>query len=224
MCGRFFEFSPLSRILEEFSLDDPGDLAVQPSYNIAPGQPVLAVTADSTGRHLARFRWGLIPSWARDESIGYKMINARAETAHEKPSFRSAFKQRRCLIIADGFYEWKREGGKKTPFAFRLADERPFGFAGLYEHWNSPEGKVLSTCTILTTTPNELIASVHDRMPVILPKAAEAAWLDAELIAPEALQPLLQPLDAAGMVCWEISSQVNTPQNNHPGLLDRLGG
>ena len=168
MCGRFVLLTDLSVITESFDIQECA-CECKTGKNISPGQLVTAVIHDEKNR-LANFRWGLIPSWAKDPSIGSKMFNARAETVSEKPSFKNAFKKSRCLIVADGFYEWQKCGKVKKPFYFSLKSGKPFGFAGLYESWRSPDYQQINTCTIITTDSNELIMPVHDRMPVILSK------------------------------------------------------
>ncbi|HYA14436.1 MAG TPA: SOS response-associated peptidase [Syntrophales bacterium] len=197
MCGRFVLISNLSVISEEFNIQeivcDYG-----PSSDVLPSNSVAAVIRDSTNR-LVQFRWGLIPSWAKDPSIGNKLINARAETLAEKPSFKDAFKRRRCLIIADGFYESLKDRKKKVPFFFRLKTGKPFGFAGLYETWTSPEGQAVNTCTIITTEPNDLIQPIHNRMPVILPKEKEALWIDPTVFNQRELSLILRPYPSAEM-------------------------
>ena len=176
MCGRFVLSTDLLEIAEashirEFVCDVP------PSSNICPGEQVVSIICDGANR-LAQFKWGLIPPWAKDPAIGYKLINARAETLAEKPSFRDAFKKNRCLIIADGFYEWKKDGKRKIPMYFFLRSGEPVAFAGLYSEWHSPGGRIIKSCTIITTDSNELIAPVHDRMPAILPKIRQMEWID----------------------------------------------
>jgi putative SOS response-associated peptidase YedK len=190
-------------------------------YNIAPTQSVVAAIgqfSDNTQRQLRWMQWGLIPSWAKDPKIGSKLINARAETVAEKPSFRSAFRQRRCLIPADGFYEWQQVEGsrQKQPYFIRLQDERPFAFAGLYDRWASPDGEVLETCTILTTTANELIAPIHDRMPVILYPQDYDFWLDTSSFESERLQALLIAYPSVSMTLYPVSTMVNSPKNDRP--------
>jgi putative SOS response-associated peptidase YedK len=170
-------------------------------------------------RELQQLRWGLIPSWAKDSSIGSKLINARSETVAEKPSFRSAFKHRRCLVVADGFYEWQKQQGTKQPFYFRLRDEQPFGFAGLWEKWSSPTQEEIISCTILTTTANELLQSIHDRMPVILDPKDYDLWLDPEVQTPQPLQSLLSPYPAAAMTGYPVSKLVNSPKHNSPECI-----
>src|SRR5690606_7874863 len=159
-------------------------------YNVAPSQDVLVIGLRLGARAAALHRWGLIPSWAKDPSIGYKMINARAETVHERPAYRGPFRSRRCLIPADGLYEWKREGKRKQPYRFLMKDEKPFAFAGLWDEWRGPDGQTIRSCTIITTEPNELLATVHDRMPVILPPDAYDEWLDPRT-KPDRLRALL---------------------------------
>src|SRR5215510_7740303 len=191
MCGRFTLTSDLDRLAEHFAFRKT-NLSYTPHYNIAPSQPVL--TLIDAQEHRAGFlRWGLIPSWAKDPGIGDRMINARAETVAEKPSFRRALQKRRCLVLADGFYEWQKEGKKKIPMYIALHSHQPFGFAGLWET-RQPQGKEpIHSCTIITTTPNSLMASIHNRMPVILPRAAESVWLDRSIEDPRVLLPLLVP-------------------------------
>lgn len=207
MCGRFtLRTSPreISELLGILGMDD-----VKARYNIAPTQLVLIarLNKEQTARELAQCRWGLIPSWAKDEKIGNSLINARCDTAATKPSFRSAMKSRRCLIPADGFYEWKKIGKEKQPYLIELAGARPFAFAGLWERWQSPTGP-LDSCTILTTTANELLAPLHDRMPVILHPNDYAAWLDVDQ-KPDALGYLFEPYPAVEMQLRPVSKSVN---------------
>ncbi len=217
MCGRFALTAPASTIAEIFQVDVLPD--VLPRYNIAPSQSIAALVREDDGtRRMTTFRWGLVPSWAKDPKIAYKMINARAETAAEKPSFRSAFKRRRCLILADGFYEWTRQSNTdKVPHLIQLADGRPFAMAGLWERWVSPEGEEMLTASILTTGPNELMEPIHNRMPVILPTEAEATWLDPDT-SKEALQELLVPYSAEGMRERVVSQRVNNARHEGPGV------
>lgn len=205
--------------MERFHLDS-ADAVSAPRYNVAPTQDVSVVLNESPTR-LSVVQWGLIPGWAKDPGIGAQMINARAETVAEKPAFRSAFKKRRCFVLADGFYEWRKEGdGKtKTPMYLRLKSGEPFALAGLWEVWNSPEGEPRRTCTIITTEPNELVAPIHNRMPAILPRDAEAAWLDGSL-EPAALMALLKPYPADQMQAHAVSRRVNAPQNDEPALIE----
>jgi putative SOS response-associated peptidase YedK len=193
-----------------------------PRYNIAPTQPVLAAYLDDDGqRGLTFFQWGLIPSWSKDVSLGAKMINARSETVAEKPAFRNAFKRRRCLIPADGFYEWQKQNGKKQPIYIHGTDGRPFALAGLWEVWQDPEGTRLQTCTILTTTPNELMAAIHDRMPVIIEPEDYATWLEPGQNPDTALH-LLRPYPAEKMAAYPVSTAVNNPRNDSPECIQPL--
>jgi len=198
MCGKFVLITDLKNIQKNFNIQNVS-YEHQPSWNIVPGQLIPAVIHHSGKNQLVCFRWGLIPSWSKDPLIAGKLINARAETVDEKPSFRDAFKKRRCLIVADGFYEWKREGDKKMPLYYYLKSGRPFGFAGLYETWITPDKKQINTCTIITTDANELIAPVHDRMPVILSNDQEKVWLGSNPSDVSALLSLLKPYPADEM-------------------------
>ena len=217
MPGRFVRKSTIEVIEEEFEVKQVSS-GLNPSYNIAPGDDIAVIINDGTNR-LIQLSWGLIPSWAKDPSIGNKMINARAETLNEKPSFRTAFKKHRCLIIADGFYEWRKEGKAKTPVYFHLKSKRPFGLAGLYDIWTSPEGKQISTCTIITTGPNELMKPIHNRMAVIIPKPQEALWLDPVIQDERLLLSLLKPYDSHEMDAYDVSRIVNSPRNNSPECI-----
>ncbi|WKA60513.1 SOS response-associated peptidase [Planococcus shenhongbingii] len=225
MCGRYSLYADYSAILERFDIDEVtfGEEEYSESYNIAPSQQVVAVVNDGTKNRLGFLKWGLVPPWAKDEKIGYKMINARAETAAEKPSFRNAFKKKRCLVVADSFYEWKRTDDGKTPMRIKLKSGEPFAFAALWESWKSPEGKTVNTCSILTTKANELMGSIHDRMPVILSKEAEKVWLDPKVQDEEVLGNLLKPFDSAQLEAYEVSDAVNSPKNNGPELIRKVG-
>lgn len=221
MCGRFTLSTPGEVVADVFGLDDvPG---IDPRYNFAPTQKVPVVVApEPDRRQLVGMRWGLVPSWAKDLRLGARMINARSETVATKPAFRSAFKRRRCLVVADGFFEWKREGGGKQPYLFRRRDGRPFGFAGLWEVWEPPEGERVVSCTILTTTPNELVADVHDRMPVILPETDHALWLDTGLSDRAELERLLRPLPADELRHHPVDRRVGNVRNDDPTLVEPL--
>ena len=198
MCGRFVLITDLKNIQKNFNIQDIS-CEHQPSWNIVPNQSVPVVIRHNGKNQLVCFRWGLIPSWSKDPSIASKLINARAETVDKKPSFRDAFKKRRCLIVADGFYEWKREGKSKMPLYFNLKSGRPFGFAGLYETWISPDKKEINTCIIITTDANELIAPIDDRMPVILSNDQERVWLDNNVVDVAGLLSILKPYPAEDM-------------------------
>lgn len=218
MCGRFTLTAALPLLAERFQFA-PGDLAYAPSYNIAPGQQVLTVINDGTRNRAGYLRWGLVPSWAKDPSIGHRMINARGETLAEKPSFRQALQRRRCLVLADGFFEWRQNGSTKTPMYIRLHQQQPFAFAGLWDTWNDPTGTPLSTCTIITTAANALLASIHHRMPAMLSPEAESVWLDRRLTAPATLLALLTPYASESMEAYAVSPVVNTPRHNAPDCI-----
>jgi Uncharacterized conserved protein len=198
MCGRFILISDLSVITEDFDIQEVS-ASFQPSRNVSPGQHILAVIRRDNKNYLTTFVWGLIPAWAKHPSIGAKLINARAETVNEKPSFKNAFQKRRCLIIADGFYEWKKDGKKKIPYYFYLKSGKPFGFAGLYETWLAPEEKTVETCTIITTQANDLVRPIHERMPVIIPKEQENIWLDTNVKDSARLLDILKSYPAEQM-------------------------
>jgi putative SOS response-associated peptidase YedK len=191
MCGRFVRKKPSSLLAREFKADHISD-EIQPSFNIAPTHNV-AVVLNAGSRELVSMRWGLVPAWATDPRIGTRLINARAETLTKKAAFKNAFTRRRCLVIADGFYEWQKTGGVKNPPLIYLKSERSFAFAGLYETWHPPLGEPITTCTIITTEPNELVRPIHNRMPVILPKEVEDLWLDAPIEDHHRLLDLLRP-------------------------------
>jgi putative SOS response-associated peptidase YedK len=198
MCGRFVLISDLKNIQKDFDIQNIL-CGHQPSWNITPAQSVPAIIRHNGNNQLVSYRWGLIPSWSKDPSIANKLINARAETVDKKPSFRDAFKKRRCLIVADGFYEWKKEGKSKVPLYFYLKSGRPFGFAGLYETWISPGKKEISTCAIITIDANELVKPIHDRMPVILSKDKERVWLDSDVVDVSAALSILKAYPAEEM-------------------------
>ena len=198
MCGRFVLISDLKTIQNDFDIQDIF-CEHQPNWNITPAQSIPVIIRHNGSNKLVSYSWGLIPSWSKDPSVANKLINARAETVDKKPSFRDAFKKRRCLIVADGFYEWKKEGKSKIPQYFYLKSGRPFGFAGLFETWKSPDKKEINACTIITTDANELIKPVHDRMPVILPKNQERVWLESDLVDAPALLSILKSYPAEEM-------------------------
>lgn len=225
MCGRFALYADYEALLERFEIEEAAldQASYEENYNVAPSQQIVAVINDGERNRLGTLRWGLIPSWAKDEKIGYKMVNARAETAAEKPSFRHAFKKKRCLIPANAFYEWKKEQDGKTPMLIHLEGDELFAFAGLWESWESPEGEVVHSCTILTTQPNAVMADIHDRMPVILDKEAEKTWLDPNVQDPELLQKLIKPYEAEVLEVYEVSSAVNSPKNKGQELIRKIG-
>lgn len=213
MCGRFVLFSDLKRIQLAFDLDQ-ANVNLEPSYNIAPTHQIVVVVQRAGARTLETMRWGLIPAWAKDDKIGARMINARAETVAEKPSFKRALVQRRCIVIADGFYEWHTQGAQKTPMYVRLKSGEPMGFAGLYDTWPSPAGETITSCAIITTLANELLQPIHDRMPVILSKEAQRAWLDPANQNVKQLVALLTPFPADEMQTYAVSPLVNSPRHN----------
>jgi putative SOS response-associated peptidase YedK len=220
MCGRFAQRSDPKQLAREFKVAEAPQ--VEARYNIAPTQDILGVLEAADGREMKFFKWGLIPSWAKDASMGSRLINARSETVEEKPAFREAFKRRRCIIPADGFYEWQRTGGKKQPFFFQMKDERPFGFAGLWERWQGVAGQVIESCTIRTTEANEVLRAVHDRMPVILHSDDYELWLDEDARKRELLKDLLRPYPAEEMASYPVSTAINSPHNQGATLIERI--
>lgn len=219
MCGRFVLMTVGRDIAEHFQLSEEPEL--EPRYNIAPTQivPVVRLDAETARRELRLVKWGLIPFWAKDPSIGSRLINARAESAAGKPAFRTAFKHRRCLVPADGFYEWKRVEKKKRPYFFGSADKRPLAFAGLWECWEGPDGEVIESCTVLTTDSNELLQPIHDRMPVILKVEDYDLWLDPAVKKPELLQHLLKPYPSEEMTGHPVTSKVNKTAYESPDCI-----
>lgn len=226
MCGRFNLRTPMTVLAQQF-LFELGPLAKEafrPRFNIAPTQLVAAVRrlSDKDQRQLAVFHWGLIPSWAKDKKIAYSTINARGDSVADKPVFRAAFKSRRCLVLADGYYEWLTEGKKKLPLHYHMQDGKPFAFAGLWETWHGPpphDGPKLESCTIITTGGNELAAKVHDRMPVILQERDYDLWLDSSVSDKERLKALLVPYPAKEMTADRVSTRVNNVKNEGPECL-----
>lgn len=219
MCGRFTLVSDLDLILHRFQLVNSNIEHVQ-RYNIAPSQMVLSILSDGEERRAEELRWGLIPFWARDKKIGFQMINARAETLTEKPTFKHPFKRQRCLVVADSFYEWKKENGNKTPMRVRLKSGKLFSFAGLWSRWTSTDGDEINSCTIITTRPNELMENIHDRMPVILRPEDEETWLNTSIQEPDLLHHFLEPYDADQMEVYEVSPVVNSPKNCGPECIE----
>lgn len=223
MCGRYTLTATPEQLAELLGLDQVPDFEAR--FNVAPTQPVAAlrVLVQGEGRQLDLLRWGLVPFWAKDAKIGNKMINARAETVADKPAFRAAFKRRRCLVLADGFYEWRRTPEGKQPYYITLEDGGPFAFAGLWERWDKGEGEPLLTCTLITTTPNALMQQVHHRMPVILSPGDYDLWLDPAVQDRERLLPLLRPFPAERMLAVPVSTLVNSPRNDLPECQEPVG-
>ena len=221
MCGRYSLFANKETLAERFDLDLFDGFEWQERYNIAPSQNLFAIVKSGTGNRAGLLKWGLVPSWAKDPKIGNKMINARAETVDQKPSFKQLLKRRRCLIVADGFYEWKREGAARQPFRFQMKTKEPFAFAGLWDRWESND-EIIHSCTIITTNPNPLVQGIHDRMPVILTKEAEQMWLDRSIEDPAYLKGLLTPYVEDEMERYPISSHVNSPKNDMKEIIHSL--
>lgn len=223
MCGRY-RLSRRKEILAEHFGADISDLEWEPRYNIAPTQPVPVIrrNANALTRKASTVKWGLIPSWASDPGAGGRTINARSETAASKPSFREPLQNRRCLIPADGFYEWQRTGKLKQPFCFEVTDGVLFAFAGLWDRWQSPDGRIIETCAILTTTGNELFTGIHDRMPVIVARDHYDRWLDPTMQDAPSATSLLKPFDPKLMRCYPVSAQVNMVANDGPECSIRV--
>lgn len=224
MCGRYSQSQSAEIIAQAFQVDNVPTL--KPRYNIAPTQsvPTVLQTSASSNRQFKMLHWGLIPSWAKDPKMGAKLINARAETVAQKPAFRTAFRQRRCLVLADGFYEWQQQESKKEkqPFYFRRSDRSLFAFAGLWEHWVDTTGEEIESCTLLTTEPNELMRPIHNRMPVILDPKDYDLWLDLEVKQSELLEPLLRPYPSEEMMAYPVSKTVNKPSNDSAQCIESI--
>jgi len=223
MCGRYTITTKYAELIQRWSFpsDRPDLQKLIPSYNIAPSQRVIAAWSGTESKALTGMRWGFLPPWAKDASVGYKMINARAETIAEKPTFRNAFKEHRCLIIADGFYEWRRAGKEKQPVRIVLKSRELFAFAGLWSAWTEPESeKEIVTCAIVTCAANSLLKQVHDRMPVILSRDEEDAWLDKTLKEPSELLSMLRSYPDDEMDFYAVSNRVNTATVNELSLVD----
>jgi putative SOS response-associated peptidase YedK len=216
MCGRYTLRASADVLSAEFHLTVVPPMRAR--YNVAPTQDVAVVT-DARPTEVQLFRWGLVPGWAKDLAIGNKLINARSETLAEKPSFRTALKRRRCLVLADGFYEWRADGKRKTPIFIHRDSDAPFAIAGLWEVWKAPDGALVHSCTLVTTQPNALMAQYHDRMPVILPPAARARWLAAGALSDEELGALLVPYSGEDLVAHPVSPIVNMPANDVPACI-----
>ena len=247
MCGRFTLRAPASVIAEQFALFEVPPFTAR--FNIAPTQPVPVIRmrigpsaaltpgpspatgegrdrkdSATLGRELVWLRWGLVPGWANDPAIGSRLINARAETAAEKPAFRTALRQRRCLVAADGFYEWQQAGRTKQPYFIHFCDDRPFALAALWDAWEGADHARLETCTLLTTGPNDLLRPIHDRMPAILPPQAYCCWLDPAVQDPRQLSPLLVPYPSDQMEAYRVGSLVNSPSHDAPGCIEKDEG
>ncbi|MBA4537246.1 SOS response-associated peptidase [Bacillus aquiflavi] len=223
MCGRFTLFTNYDEIIKRFNVKVAfNENEYKVSYNIAPSHHVVSVINDGDKNRLGYLRWGLIPPWAKDEKIGYNMINARAETLAEKPSFSNAFKKKRCLIIADSFYEWRKTREQKIPVRIKLKTDELFAMAGLWEGWRTQNNDVIYSCTIITTEANEFMSSIHERMPVILKREDEKRWLDPSINNINDLKELLKPFDSHLMDYYEVSPEVNSPKNNAPHLIKQV--
>jgi putative SOS response-associated peptidase YedK len=218
MCGRFTLTPTIDELLAYYGVENlPFDY--EPRYNIAPTQPIVAVIEDKGERRIGQLRWGLIPPWAKDEKIAYSMINAKAETVAEKPAFKNAFKRKRCLIPADGFYEWQKNENGKQPMRIMLKEQSIFSMAGIYDTWTTPEGTKMHTCSIITTKPNKLMEPIHDRMPVILRREDEGIWLDREKQDVDLLQSLLVPYPEEEMYAYPVAAMVGNVRNDVPECI-----
>ena len=218
MCGRFEIHSAIEIIAKMFGID-PSGFNIKPNYNVAPSQDIAIVIREEKRNRIVSCRWGFVCTWSMDMSEGYKMINARAETVAEKPSFRDAFLKQRCLVVADGFFEWKKEGNLKKPTYIRLRSGKPMGFAGLYNVWTSHEGQKVCTSTIITTQANELLFPIHDRMPVITPEDQFISWLEPTERDKEKLKSILKPYPPEDLEVYEISTKVNSVKYNEPDII-----
>ncbi|RJX35345.1 MAG: SOS response-associated peptidase [Desulfarculus sp.] len=223
MCGRFSQVSGLDQLQDRFDFP-AAHMNYAPRYNLSPGQEALAVTSGEQGRRGGMLRWGLVPHWAQEESAGYKMINARAEGIEAKPSFRRPFRRSRCLVPADGFFEWAPRSEGKQPFFLARKDRQPFALAGLWDAWPRPEGGQLKTFTIITVAANRLVKAIHERMPAILAPEDEAAWLDPGQSDPAALHELLRPCPDEWLEAFPVSPRVNSPAQEGPELIEPQKG
>ena len=220
MCGRYTLIADLGDLAQRFEFDGT-DFSYDPGYNIAPTESVLTVRKID-GREPAFARWGLIPFWAKDPKIGARMINARAETVAEKPAFRNALKRRRCLVLADGYYEWQKTPVGKRPYRIIMKSGEPFAMAGLWETWKDPQGNVVPSCTIITTSANDYLAPIHNRMPVILTRESERLWLDAGVEDMNCLSGILTPYPDDNIDAYEVSTMVNSTRNDGPEVIARV--
>jgi putative SOS response-associated peptidase YedK len=221
MCGRFTITDPIEEIMDRYYASIAEGFEYRPNYNAAPMQFIPTIIGSKDGNRLGALRWGLVPNWAKDEKIGNKMINARAETLTEKPAFKRLISSKRCIIPCSGFYEWKKDGSVKQPMRILMKDDSIFSLAGLYDTWIDPEGKKVSTCTIITTEPNRLMADIHDRMPVILRPQDEADWLNKESDKESVLR-LLSPYEADEMIAYKVDSAVGNVRNNNEELIKEV--
>ncbi|MNB97102.1 putative SOS response-associated peptidase YedK [compost metagenome] len=221
MCGRFTITDPIEEIMDRYMAAIADGFEYKPNYNAAPMQYIPTIIGSSNGNRLGSLRWGLVPSWADDQKIGNKMINARAETLAEKPAFKRLIGSKRCIIPTNGFYEWKKEGSRNQPMRILMKDESIFSLAGLYDTWIDPDGNKLSTCTIITTEPNSLMADIHNRMPVILWPQDEAEWLNKESDK-EIVLGLLRPYDSDKMRAYKVDSSVGNVRNNNQDLIKEI--
>ncbi|MBA2176440.1 SOS response-associated peptidase [Halobacillus locisalis] len=220
MCGRFTLTAAEYEIIQAFDLQSL-NLDDEPRYNIAPGQKVLAVIQSGSEKRAGEMYWGLVPSWAKDPKIGYKMINARSETAHEKPSFKRLMSQKRCLIIADSFYEWKKISEGKQPMRISMKHRKLFAFAGLWDHWKT-EDEERFTCTILTKDANPFMSEIHDRMPVILPENMQDKWIEPVKWTPDHAHQFIEQLTMEELEAYEVSPYVNSAKNTGPACIEPL--
>lgn len=224
MCGRYllsYDLEDLIRILQEkYEIRKPNIDYYEPRYNIAPGQSVLSVINDGKNNRVGNLHWGFVPYWAEDKKIGYKMINARAETLNEKPAFKYSFKNRRCVILSNGFYEWKSEGSKKSPYLIQIKNKSIFPFAGLWSSYQNEDGTKLFSCTIITTTPNELIKPLHNRMPVILDDESKKIWLNKNITDTNLLSNSFKPFPSDAMQLYKVSTLVNNSRIDSPECIN----
>lgn len=223
MCGRFVGYRPVEELLDYFPID-VCQVKAAANYNVAPSQEILAIVRKERKNHLLKFHWGLVPFWAKDTTIGARMINARSETVHSKPSFRNAFKKRRCLIVSDGFYEWTGEKGYKQPHFITTPENKPFAFAGIWEHWNKGEEKasVYHSCAIITRAAMGVMQQIHHRMPVILKPEAYQQWLDPDLMDIDILRELMDQMYITDLMSRPVSPRVNTVRNNEPANIEPM--
>jgi putative SOS response-associated peptidase YedK len=222
MCGRFTITVSIEELMLRYYIDQKTNRYHTPRYNVAPTQMVLAVINDGERNRIGELQWGLVPSWANDQKIGYKMINARSETLLEKASFKNLINRKRCILPADGFFEWKKQNGKKQPMRITMKDKNIFSMAGLYDTWQSEDGKKINTCTIITTQPNQLMKDIHDRMPVILKEEDEEVWLNRNNTNIEELMSLLQPFPEDLMYAYPVSPIVGNVRNDTPECVEEI--